>query len=195
MPTSRWVSVLGVFALVATILGLVALLDIRHQRAVAQDFLDTGVEMIADQVEVAVWYGRGGDYVDEVEVTFVVATKRVVATLSNSLGDPEGNAEGRHPPAAGTRYAAPLRIVYKPEDPSQVMALVDAEEFAADSATPAGVAGIVTIGGTTTVAIAVGRLAQWRLLSGRVDRAERRRVGRPRGTGDGSTGRHRRADG
>ncbi len=54
----RWVSVLGVYALVATVLGLVAVLNTRHQRAVAQDFLDTGVQTIANSVEVAGSTGR-----------------------------------------------------------------------------------------------------------------------------------------
>ena len=71
----RWASVVGAFALVATVLGLVALLDIRHQRAVAQEYLDTGVETVADQVEVRVRYSKGGSYIDEVEVTFRVAGK------------------------------------------------------------------------------------------------------------------------
>jgi hypothetical protein len=183
----RWVSVLGAYTLVATVLGLVALLDTRHQRAVAQDFLDAGVQTIADDVEVAVQYGKGGSYVDHVDVTFAVAAKQHVATLSNSLGDPEGNADGRHPPVAGTRYASPLRIVYKPDDLSQVIALVDAHEFTAGTGTPTGIAAVVTIGGTTTVGIGAGWIAQWLLLSGRAERAERRRAGSA-----GSSGRHRR---
>ncbi|MEU4607430.1 hypothetical protein AB0F43_30975 [Kribbella sp. NPDC023972] len=191
----RLASVLGAFALVATLLGLVALLDIRHQRAVAQEFLDTGVATVADQVEVAVRYGKGGGYIDEVEVTFVVATERHVATLSNSLGDLEGNADGRHPPAAGTRYATPLRILYKPDDPSQVIALVDAEDFAAAAGTPSDIAGVVAIGGTTTVAVAAGWLAYSRLRSGEADPAERPGGGRRRRIGAELSGRHRRVDG
>jgi hypothetical protein len=192
---SRWASVLGAFALVATLLGLVALLDIRHQRAVAQEFLDTGVETMADQVEVAVRYGKGGSYIDAVEVTFVVAPERHVATLSNSLGDPEGNADGRHPPAIGTRYAAPLRILYKPDDPSQVIALVDAEDFAAVSATPSDIAGVVAIGGTTTIAVTAGWLASSRLRSGGMDRGQRRAGRRRRRLAAEMSGRHRRVDG
>jgi hypothetical protein len=189
VPTfPRLASVLGAFALVATLLGLV---DIRHQRAVAQEFLDTGVATVADQVEVAVRYGKGGSYIDEVEVTFVVATERHVVTLSNSLGDPEGNADGRHPPAAGTRYATPLRILYKPDDPSQVIALVDAEDFAAETGTPSDIAGVIAIGGTTTAAVAAG----WLLRSGGADHAERRGGGRRRRICAELSGRHRRVDG
>jgi hypothetical protein len=184
---SRWVSALGAFALVATVLGVAALLDTRHQRAVAQDFLDTGVQTAADHVEVKVQSGKGGSYIDEVEVTYVVATKQQVAILSNSLGDPESNTDGRHPPATGTRYASPLRIVYKPDDPSQVMALVDADEFTADDGTPAGIAAVIAIGGTTTLAIAAGWLAHTWLLSHASGPKQRR----PRRANAGSPGRHR----
>ncbi|WP_405065144.1 hypothetical protein OG558_24580 [Kribbella sp. NBC_01510] len=167
MPSiPRWASVVGALALVATVLGLVALLDIRHQRAVAQEYQDTGVETVADQVELRVLYSKGGSYIDEVEVTFVVAAERHLATLWNNLGDPEGNADGRHPPAVGTRYAAPLRILYKPDDPTQVIAAVDAEDFATDSGTPSDVAGLIAIGGTTIIAVLVGWTASNRLLSG-----------------------------
>jgi hypothetical protein len=163
----RWASVVGAFALVATVLGLVALVDIRHQRAVGQEYLDTGVETVADQVEVRVRYGKGGSYIDAVEVGFVAGAERHLATLWNNLGDPEGNADGRHPPAVGTRYAAPLRILYKPDDPTQVIAAVDAEDFATDSGTPSAVAGLIAIGGTILIATLAGWTASARLLSPR----------------------------
>jgi len=161
----RWASVLGIYALLATLFGVVAVLDIHHQQTIAQEFLDAGIATTADGVDVDVRYGKGGSSIDTVEVTFVVAAHRHLATLSNSLGDPEGNSEGRHPPAAGTRYAPPLRILYKPDDPSQVMAIVDAEDFAADTGIPSGVSGLVAIGGTTSVAIAGAWLAYSRLRS------------------------------
>ncbi|HWD83443.1 MAG TPA: hypothetical protein VG497_31305, partial [Kribbella sp.] len=108
--------------------------------------------------------------------------ERHVATLSNSLGDPEGNADGRHPSAAGTRYAAPLRILYKSDDPSQVMAVADAEEFAADTAAPSVISGVIALAGTTTIAVAVSSLAYARLQSGpRQNRQSRRRTAATRG--------------
>ncbi|MFG1912339.1 hypothetical protein [Kribbella sp. NPDC048928] len=76
---------MGVFALVATVFGAGALLDMRNQQAVAHDFLETGVGTVADGVELTVRYGKGGSYIDTVEVTFAVATER------------------------HTRYAAPLQ--------------------------------------------------------------------------------------
>jgi hypothetical protein len=161
----RWASVLGVYTLLATLFGVVAILGTRHQQTVAQEYLDLGIATAADGVEVDVQYGKGGSYIDTVEVTFVVATQRHVAALSNSLGDPEGNSEGRHPPAPGTRYAPPLRILYKPDDPSQVMALADAEDLAADTGIPSGSSGLVAIGGTISIAVAGGWLAYSRLQS------------------------------
>jgi hypothetical protein len=174
----RWATVLGVYALMATLFGVVALLDTRNQRAAAQEFLDSGVATVADGVEIAVQYGKGGRYIDTVEVTFVVATQRHVATLSNSLGDPESNVEGRHQPAAGTRYAAPLRILYKADDPTQVIALVDAEGFAADTGTPSGSAAVIAVGGTTTMAVLAAWLAYGRLRRSGTSSEGRRRVER-----------------
>jgi hypothetical protein len=153
--SSRWVAVVGAFALVVAVLGVVVFLDVRYQRAVAQDFLTTGVETVADQVELHVDTGKGGSYIDEVEVVFAVSTESHCATLTNSLGDPDGNEVGQHPPDAGTRYAPPLTILYKPEDPAQVIALVDAQEFATESGTFAVAGGMVSIGGTTAVMVGV----------------------------------------
>ena len=160
----RWASLLGAFAVVGMVLGLVALLDTRHQRSVGQEFLDMGIPAVADQVEVDVRYGKGGSYLDEVEVTYVLAGQRRPATLSNILGDQEENADGRHPPAVGTRYATPLRILYKPDDPSQVMAQVDAEYFAADTGTASGIAGLIATSGTTLIAVLAGWFASARLF-------------------------------
>jgi hypothetical protein len=49
-------------------------------------------------------------------------------------------------------YAPPLAVLQKSDDPDQVMALADAQEFAADSATPAVAAGMISVGGTTILA-------------------------------------------
>jgi hypothetical protein len=191
----RWVTLFGVLAFVATVLGLVVLLDVRYQRAVGQEFLDAGVATVADHVEVVVRYGKGGSFIDEVEVTFSIGPERRVATLSNSLGDPEGNAAGRHPPATGTRYAAPLQILYKPGDPSQVIALADAESFAGDTQTESYLAGAVAIGSTATIAIVVGWLACLRLRSGKAKRSGAPGNSRRRRGHTEVGGRHRRVDG
>ncbi|WP_460663295.1 hypothetical protein [Kribbella swartbergensis] len=159
----RWASAVGVFALLVAGLGVVVLLDVRHQKAVAQDFLSTGVPTMASTVQLHVDTGRGGDYIDEVHVVFSVATDIHIATLTNSLGDPEGNEVGRHPPAAGTRYAPPLAILYKSDDPDQVIALADAEYFAADSATSTVAAGMISVGGTIVLAAGASVLLTARL--------------------------------
>ena len=61
--------------LVVAALGVVVLLDSRHQKAVAQDFLSTGVQTVANNVQSYVDTGKGGDYIDEVHVSFAVSTK------------------------------------------------------------------------------------------------------------------------
>jgi hypothetical protein len=159
----QWGSAVGAIALVIATLGVVVLLDVRHQRDVADDFLANGTVTVVDHVELHVRTGKGGDYIDEVEVAFAASTGSQRATLTNSLGDPQGNDLGRHVPDAGTRYASPLKVLYKPEDPAQVIAVVDAEEFAADSATPAVAAGMVSVGGTIALIVGVSTILNARL--------------------------------
>ena len=148
----------GAFALVVAALGVVVLLDVRNQRAVAQGFLATGVEAVADQVVLHVDTGKGGSYIDLVELEYAVSSTSRRATLTHILGDPEGNEVGEHSPDAGTRYAPPLTILYKPEDPAQAIALRDAEEFASDTKTPAVAAGMVSVGGMAAVLVGVSLL-------------------------------------
>jgi len=161
--SSRWITVVGAFALVVAVLGVTVLLDVRYQRAVAQDFLSTGVQTVTNQVEIDVDTGRGGRYIDTVDVELPVLSGSRHATLTNILGDPEGNEVGLHAPDAGTRYAAPLTILYKPEDPSQVIALTDAEEFATDTETPAVASAMVSVAGTTALGAAVSLILHARL--------------------------------
>jgi hypothetical protein len=101
-------------------------------------------------VELQVSNGKGGRFVDEVEVAaFEPATGGSQrTTLVNALGDAEGAAVGRRAPGPGTRYAMPLTVVYKPSDPTQAIALVDARESASDRETPAVGLGMVAVGVT-----------------------------------------------
>ena len=96
-------------------------------------------------------------------MAFAASTGSQRATLTNSLGDAQGNDLGRHAPDAGTRYAAPLKVLYKPEDPAQVIAVVDAEDFAADSATPTVAAGMISVGGTIALMVGVSAILDARL--------------------------------
>jgi len=173
--STQWISVVGAFAVVVAVLGVVVLLDVRYQRQVAQDFLSTGVQTVTNQVEIDVDTGKGGRYIDVVDVEFAVLSSSRHATLTNTLGDPEGNDVGLHSPDAGTRYAPPLTILYKPGDPSQVIALRDAEEFATDTATPAVATDMVSVAGTIALGAAVSLILHARLRGHRWGRSSARR--------------------
>ncbi|WP_145814617.1 hypothetical protein [Kribbella amoyensis] len=80
-------------------------------------------------------------------------------TLAEFEDDGEGMPEGLQTPAPGTRYAPPLSIVYRPSDPTVVLATVDAREWAADSHTaPRAIAMI--IGGLAVTLFAMGWLTR-----------------------------------
>jgi hypothetical protein len=152
---ARWVSVLGAIALGVALLGVVIFVDTRYQRTVGQEFLADGVETAATEVQLRIESGKGGHYVAEVEVVFPVATGGSQrTTLVDNLGEDEGGGLGWRPPGPATRYAPPLAILYKPEDPSQAIALVDARYFATDTETPAVALGMVVFG--LTIAAVVG---------------------------------------
>ncbi|MDX6238917.1 MAG: hypothetical protein QOG10_3732 [Kribbellaceae bacterium] len=152
---ARWVSVLGAIALGIALLGVGIFVDTRYQRAVGREFLADGVETVATEVQLHIESGKGGRYVAEVEVVFPVATGgRQRTMLVNNLGDDEGGGLGWRQPGPATRYAPPLTILYKPEDPSQAIALVDARYFAIDTETPAVALGMIVFG--LTIAALVG---------------------------------------
>lgn len=150
---TRWSGTLGAFAVVAVILGVVAILDTRDQRALARSFLAVGTYVVANDVVLDVHSGRGGDYIETVDVSF--GNQR--ATLTNFAGDPEGNALGAHSPDAGSRYAPPLPVLYKPDAPREAMALVDADELAAARSVPWFSLGAIAVGGI----VLLGRGGLW----------------------------------
>lgn len=122
-----------------------------------------GAEITADQIVLHVDTDRYGSYLDEVEVGFTSSTESHRALLTYKAEDAEGNDVGVHSPDAGTRYADPLTILYRPEDPAQVIALVDAQELAAQPETPAVAAGMVSIGGTIVIVVGIGAILNARL--------------------------------
>lgn len=126
-----WLIRLAVVALVVAACGGIAQLDVRYQRQVGEDFLARGVWVIATETELDVRSGKGGSFVDVVRIGFRTADGQEIRTeLTNPLGDPEGAPDGRQPPAAGTRYAPPLQVLYRPTTPTEVMALRDARDVA-----------------------------------------------------------------
>ncbi|MEU4195384.1 hypothetical protein AB0E69_26020 [Kribbella sp. NPDC026611] len=150
----RWTSVVGAFGLALCLLGIAALIDSRQQRDLGAEFLATGVRVVAEDVVIEVGTGKGGDYLDAVDVTYTVAGQRRQDELVDSLGDVEGNELGRHAPNPGTRYAAPLQLLVRPGEADPVMALVDAQEFADSPHTSPTAAGMISIGGTGVLAAA-----------------------------------------
>ncbi|HET6986431.1 MAG TPA: hypothetical protein VFI00_07430, partial [Kribbella sp.] len=78
----------------------------------------------------------------------------VRTTLDNCEDDRQGMPEGVQTPAAGTRYAMPLEIIYQRSDPSIALAAVDAREWLADQRTPRIGWGLVG-GGSSFVVLAM----------------------------------------
>lgn len=139
----------GVAGLAIGFCGVVVTLDTAYQRGLSADLLANGVEATATEVELRVITGKGGTFIDEVDVAFQTADGQLVnAELIANLGDPEGAESGRQAPAPGTRYAAPLPLRYDPDLPSDVIAVVDAQFFANDDET-------LWVGGGLTAAGAV----------------------------------------
>ncbi|HZX05069.1 hypothetical protein [Kribbella sp.] len=155
---ARWVSGLGVFAVIAVVFGVVSIVDDHQRRAVGRDLLASGTRTVATDVVVHVTTGRSGDYLNTVDVVF--DGRRL--SLSDNVGDAEGNDVGEHAPNAGTRYAAPLPVVYKRDDPGRLLAVADAEEFAAYPNVSGFAAGAIALGGTVMIGLGVAWLVAGR---------------------------------
>jgi hypothetical protein len=126
---------LGVPALVAAAIGGLMLAEVTHRQSYSRDLLTNGVETVASSVQISV--GERGT-IAEPEVVFRTQDGREVkiALVDAEVNNTEGMAPGAQTPAAGTRYAPPLKIVYQPWDPSFALASVDARAWAADRRTP-----------------------------------------------------------
>ncbi len=125
---------LGVPALVVAVIGGLMLAEISHRQGLSQDLLANGTETVASSVQADVG-SRGG--IIDLQVAFRTGNGREVRTTlaDGEFDDAEGMPEGQQTPAAGTRYSAPLKVVYRPSDPSRALALVDAGEWVADQHT------------------------------------------------------------
>ncbi|GAA1531417.1 DUF3592 domain-containing protein [Kribbella lupini] len=125
----RALGLLMVAAVMVAVFGVVVQLDVRYQRGLGHDFLAHGVRAAAAEVELEVDRGKGGDFVDAVRVVYRTADgQEIRSELTGELGDPQGADEGDAPPPPGTRYAPPLELLYQPSAPTEVMAVVDAED-------------------------------------------------------------------
>lgn len=108
---------LGVPALVVAVIGGLMLAEISHRQGLSQDLLANGTETVASSVQVDIG-GRGG--ITDLQVVFRTGDGREVKTTlaDGEFTDDEGMQEGQQTPAAGTRYSPPLKIVYRPSEPS-----------------------------------------------------------------------------
>ncbi|MEV0804703.1 DUF3592 domain-containing protein [Kribbella sp. NPDC050281] len=124
---------LGVPALVVAVAGGLMLGEVTHRQEFSRELLTTGVEIVAGSVQVDV-----GRLLGSVSVGFRTADGREVRTelADHEYNDTEGMPDGVQTPAAGTRYAMPLKIVYRRSDPSVVLASVDARQWVDDRKTP-----------------------------------------------------------
>jgi hypothetical protein len=146
---------IGVPALVLVLLGVLVLVDVTSRQRLSRELLDSGIETVADSVQVEVTGGAGRPAISEVRVDFTAGgVDRIRTTLDHIQDDRQGMPEGIQAPAAGTRYAMPLHIVYRQSDPSTVLALSDASNWATDKDAPRLGLGLVG-GGLVLVLLAM----------------------------------------
>jgi len=128
---------IGVPALVLVLLGVLVLVDVTSRQRLSRELLDSGIETVADSVQVDVDGRAGRPAITEVRVDFTAGgVDRIRTDVDHIEGDRQGMPEGVQTPAAGTRYAMPLHIVYRQSDPSTALAEADARTWAADKDTP-----------------------------------------------------------
>ncbi|MEV0284324.1 MULTISPECIES: hypothetical protein [unclassified Kribbella] len=132
----RWPTWIALPAVVLIVLGVLVLVDVSSRQRLSRELLDNGIETVADSVQVEVTGGAGRPAISEVRVDFTAGgVDRIRTTLDHIEDDRQGMAEGVQTPAAGTRYASPLHIVYRQSEPAKALALVDAEKWVADKNT------------------------------------------------------------
>jgi hypothetical protein len=148
--------------LLVAIVGGLILADILYRQSVSRHLLTDGVATTAETVQLNIYPNKGTPIVGEVVITFRGTGGQVVhAQLSDfEDDDPHGLAEeGTLPPPAGTRYAAPLAIIYDPAEPATVLAKADAQLWLADRRTPTIGIGMIA-GGLVVTIVAIGLLTR-----------------------------------
>ncbi|GAA1596390.1 hypothetical protein GCM10009804_61130 [Kribbella hippodromi] len=119
---------LGVVAAVCTGYGGIAVIELTSRADEGQDFLSTGLAAVADPVILDVQVGRGAPQLADVRVEFEGAGQGRIQTelLWIDLDTPIPREEEHQSPDSGSRYAAPLRILYFSDDPHTAIAEADA---------------------------------------------------------------------
>ncbi|MEU4604758.1 hypothetical protein AB0F43_17390 [Kribbella sp. NPDC023972] len=124
-------------ALVLALLGVLVLADATSRQRLSRELLDDGIETVADSVQVEVTGGAGRPSIAEVRVDFTASgVDRIRTSLDHINDDRQGMPEGVQAPDPGTRYAMPLRLVYRQSDPTTVLAMEDARQWVADKDAP-----------------------------------------------------------
>jgi hypothetical protein len=148
---------IGVPGLVLLLIGVLILGRTLHWQGESRHLLDHGVETTAASVRLTVLPGKGDPLVEDVTVTFSTVDGRPVTAVLEILkeDDPQGMPEGEQAPAAGTRYAMPLKFLYDPADPTLAIASIDAHEWVADPKDVTLGAGLLAGGGLLVILAAV----------------------------------------
>jgi hypothetical protein len=134
-PRGVWPTWIGLPAVALVVLGVLVLVDVTSRQRLSRELLDSGIETVADSVQVEVTGGAGRPAIKEVRVDFTAGVDRIRSTLEHIDSDSQGMPEGVQAPAPGTRYATPLHLVYRQSDPSTVLAVADAQKWVADKNT------------------------------------------------------------
>lgn len=110
---------LGMVAAVCTGYGGIAVIELTSRADTAQDFLSSGVHAVADSVILDVQVGRGAPQLADVRVEFESTGQQRIRTALAWIdsGTPIPRDEEHQRPDPGSRYAAPLRILYLADDP------------------------------------------------------------------------------
>jgi hypothetical protein len=137
---SRPAPLLGIAGLILALYGSIAVIELTNRAEIGQEFLSTGTPAVADQVELEVGVGKGAPFLGEVQVVFTAASRQSIRTYLVWI-DVETQItrnEERQTPEPGSGYAPPLRILYKQHDPSEAIAVADAERLVANRNTYRG---------------------------------------------------------
>lgn len=158
---------LGVPALIAAVIGLSLFSTSQGRQDLSRELLDGGGVAIATSVQAEV-VGTRGALIEALRVGYSTGDgHQIQVELQDYEDNPQGMTDGVQQPAAGTRYAMPLKIVYRQSDPSVALAAVDAEKWAADVTTPRyGFALLaVGVGGVLWAPVMLSRSARRRGLA------------------------------
>jgi hypothetical protein len=121
----------GIIGAVLTVYGAIAVTELTVRAETGQNFLSTGVPADAASVTFDVGLGKGAAFLRDIQVEFKSADQQIINTSLSwfDADTPIPRNEERQSPEPGTRYAAPLRILYLPDDSHTAIAMADAQRL------------------------------------------------------------------